>query len=162
MSEDVAVVVLRSTMGETVGSLVQKRFVYGGFLFALLCFACCLLFSRLSASDFAWSNASTSEANGAFVGYSSRIQDGLILAFLGFDCAVVLVLRLEFWKFRVGVSRVCTLANRANSSTHLFRSHPSISSLVEASIIITRRLLSICEVLGVSQSFLVSPFEVSL
>jgi hypothetical protein len=101
----VAVVVLRSTMGETVGSLVQKRFVYGGFLFALLCFACCLLFSRLSASDFAWSNASTSEANGAFVGYSSRIQDGLILAFLGFDCAVVSVLRPESWEFRVGVSR---------------------------------------------------------
>ena len=101
-----AVVVLRSTMGETVGSLVQKRFVYGGFLFALLCFACCLLFSRLSASDFAWSNASTSKANGAFVGYSSRIQDGLMLAFLGFDCAVVLVLCLEFWKFRVGIERI--------------------------------------------------------
>ena len=156
-----AVVVLRSTMGEIVGSVVQKRFVYGGFLFALLCFACCLLFSRLSASDFAWSNASTSEANGAFVGYSSRTQGGLILAFLGFDCGC--------FGFASGVLEVSGgslktpfHAIRADNSTHPFRSHPSISSPVEASIIITRRLLSICEVLGVSQSFLVSPFEVSL
>jgi hypothetical protein len=159
----VAVVVLRSTMGETVGSLVQKRFVYGGFLFALLCFACCLLFSRLSASDFAWSNASTSEANGAFVGYSSRIQDGMILAFLGFDCAVVLVLRLEFRKFRVGVSRHPSMRiEQAAQRTCSDRTLVIISSLVYAYIIITRRLLSMCEVLSVSQSLLVSRVEISL